>query len=91
MKPYAPYFDLQIISPEQRHILSRKKLWKKWISGSDRYSAASFDPSQRLTATIFGKPISNRDPLETLDILYEGEGFIEIQAIECPYLISEPL
>ncbi|MGY8982666.1 MAG: hypothetical protein ACKVJ9_09535 [Cytophagales bacterium] len=91
MKPYAPYFDLQVISPEQRYILSRKKLWKKWISGSGRYTAASFDPSQRLTATLFGKPISHHDPLETLDILYEGEGFIEIKATECPYLISEPL
>jgi len=51
----------------------------------------SFDLSQRLTATLFGKPISHHSPLETLDILYEGEGFIEIQATECPYLISEPL
>ena len=91
MKPYTPYFDLQVISPKQRNILSRKKLWKKWISGSGRYTAASFEPSQTLTATLFGKPISDNTPSDTLNILYEGEGFIEIQATECPYLISERL
>jgi thiamine pyrophosphokinase len=89
--PLADKLDLQVLTPQKRHVLSRNLSWKKWVTGSGRYTIRSLEDNSKLSATVLGQHKFKNSRSSTLNIAYQGEGFIEINSSVCPFLISDHL